>query len=388
MKRFCILVLLTFLCGSAWALELTPDVRAGLDLMNNGRLLEAYTYLKETHAKNAADVQATFGLALVKFRIMWLSTYDQSDRKELVGLLDDVEAKTRNHLDNKDMMFYYSAICGIRAQLVATEGDWWEAAKLGKSMKKNTEKLVKMDSDYYPAYYLLGTYNYFADVLPGAVKFLRSLLFIPGGDRNEGLRQLSLAYEKDNAVSVEAGRTMVLIQVYYEKAYPTGVRVADNLLTTYPDNFEVGIYKGVGLYYNQSWDKCDEWLHHLRDELLAYSREHKDLPQHDGVVPLYVPMERESRYWIARSLIQRRRYAEARELLAALASAPVDQPYWLKRWVYLSLAQLDYLDGRSESAERWLDPVLRDMDVKNSHDKAEIMKKKKGRVGMFETDFQ
>ncbi len=66
----------------------------------------------------------------------------------------------------------------------------------------------------------------------------------------------------------------------------------------------------------------------------------------------------------------------------------MDQPYWLKRWTYISLAQLDYLDGKSESAERWLDPVLRGMDVKDSHDKAELVKKKKGRVGMFEIDFQ
>lgn len=388
LQRLSLIVLLVLLCHPLSALEVSKDVQAGLDLLNNGRLLESYAFLKEYHAKNPQDVQATFVLSLVKFRIMWLSTYNATDRKELVGLLDDVEAKTKNHLNEKDKMFYYSAICGIRAQLVATEGDWWETAKLGKSMKKNTEKLVKMDPEYYPAYYLLGTYNYFADVLPSAVKFFRSLLFIPGGDRNEGLRQLNLAYQKANGVSVEAGRTMVLIQVYYEKAYPTGVNIADDLLSKYPDDFEVGLYKGVGLYYNQSWDKCDEWLHHLRDEVLAYSREHKDLPQHDGAVPVYVPMERESRYWIARSLIQRHRYAEARELLAALAAAPVDQPYWLKRWVYLSLAQLDYFDGKGQSAERWLGPVLKGMDVKDSHKKADIVKRKKGKVGMFEIDFQ
>lgn len=388
LRRFAFLGLALLLCASATAFDVSPETQTGLDLLNNGRVLESYAQMKDVHAKHPADVQATFVLALVKFRIMWLSTYSPADRKELVGLLDDVEAKTKNHLDNKDQMFYYSAICGIRAQLVATEGDWWATAKLGKSMKKNTESLVKMDSNYYPAYYLLGTYNYFADVLPSAVKFFRSLLFIPGGDKNEGLRQLNLAYQKANAVSVEAGRTMVLIQIYYEKSYPTGINMADDLLSKYPDDYEVGLYKGVGLYYNQSWEKCDDWLRHLRDEVLAYSNEHKDLPLRDGVVPVYVPMERESRYWVARSLIQRKRYTEARELLAALAAAPVDQPYWLKRWVYLSLAQLDYIDGKGGSAGKWLDPVQKSMDVKDSHNKADIVKKKKGKVGMFEIDFQ
>ncbi len=152
--------------------------------------------------------------------------------------------KAKNHLDNKDMMFLLlrhlrnsRAACCHRGRLVGDSQAW-------QVHEEEHGKLVKMDPEYYPAYYLLGTSNYFADVLPSAVKFFRSLLFYSGGDRNEGLRQLNLAYEKNNAVSVEAGRTMVLIQVYYEKAYPTGVRMADNVLATYPDDYEVGFIQG------------------------------------------------------------------------------------------------------------------------------------------------
>lgn len=384
--RFVLFLLaLLLLVSNASALELSEKVNEGLDLMNHGKLIESYSLLKNLHSSNPKDVQTSFILALVKFRIMWLSTFNAADRKELVGLLDSVDAAATAHLSDKDMLFYHAAVKGMKAQLVATEGDWWQTAQLGKDMKKSAEQLKKMDATYSPADYLLGSYNYFADAISGTVKFVRSLFFIPGGDRAGGIRQLLSSYQKPNPVSAEAGRTLVLIYVYYEKEYPYGIRMADNFLARYPGNLEVGLYKGVGLYFNQSWTKSEEWLRSLRGQILDYSHQHVT---GDRVVDVYLPMERETRYWIARTLFQEKRYDEARAMLNELADSKVDQPYWLKRWVYLSLAQMEYLDGKSESAERYLAPVLKGMDVKDSHKKAELLRAKKGRVDMFAIDFQ
>src|SRR5207253_2769147 len=126
---------------------------------------------------------------------------------------------------------------GIRAQLAARENEWWQTAKLGKEMKKSCEHILQTDPTYYPADYLLGSYNYFADVLPAHIKFIRTLLFLPGGDREKGLRELMTSYQKNNVVSAEAGRTLALIYIYYEKEYPEAVKICDNMLAQYPESY-------------------------------------------------------------------------------------------------------------------------------------------------------
>src|SRR5262249_38642967 len=106
------------------------------------------------------------------------------------------------------------------------------------------------------------------------------------------------------------------------------------------------------------------------------------------VVPVYAPMERETRYWMARNLIQLKRYEQALEILDSLQASTSDQPYWLRRWINLSLAQLAYHNDDETKAKGLIDRVLQADDVKDSHDKARILEKKKGNVDTFEIDFQ
>ena len=44
-----------------------------------------------------------------------------------------------------EALFYYTGVYGMRAQLAATENEWWSTAQLGKKMKRNAEMLVKKD---------------------------------------------------------------------------------------------------------------------------------------------------------------------------------------------------------------------------------------------------
>ena len=74
---------------------------------------------------------------------------------------------------------------------------------------------------------------------------------------------------------------------------------------------------------------------------------------------LYLPMEREVRYWTARSLIQQKEYNQAREILEELNDPPVHQPWWIMRGIYLSLAQIYFIQNEPEHAEALVKKVLR-----------------------------
>ena len=384
-----ILISICFLIGphlsSASSPELPSELQPPLKLFNDGQLLEAYALLNQLQNDHSASKEFLFLKAMTKWRMMWLSTYNASDRQEILDLLDKVDQLCLPKLkEDPTSLFYHAASTGLRAQIAATDGDWWKTASLGKRMKNHALDILAKDPDFYPAYYLLGSYNYFADALPGYLKFLRVLVFVPGGDRKEGLKQLQIAFEKGDITESEAGTTLTIINTYYERKFENGKTMCETLLQRYPHSFDIALYKGINLYYLEDFEASVSWLQNLHGQILEYSTKHES---NGSIVPVYRPMEREIRYWIARGLIQQKKYEEAREVLSKLASPAVHQPYWLLRGVYLSLAQIDYKMDRPEYALGWITKVLKWQDVKESHDKAKVLKKRKGNVGTFEIDF-
>jgi hypothetical protein len=382
--RYWILFLL--LPNLLWASspQLSPKLQPSLQLLNNGQILEALSALNEMDETDVDVTQYLFLKAMTKFKIAWLSTYSQQDLKDIEDLLDKIQDRTLPKIEeDNEARFFYAASIGLRAQISATEGDWWQTAKLGKQMKNEATVIIEKDPDYYPAYYLLGSYNYFADALPGYLKFLRLLVFLPGGDRKEGLKQLTLSYEKGGIVEDEAGRTLAIIYTYYEQDFEQGKEMTEKILDRYPLSYDTALYKGIDLYFSKQWEDAVQWFEKLRSELVEYSARNESP---DEVVPVYRPMENEIRYWIARTKIQQGKTAEAREILMELANPPVRQPYWLLRGVYLSLAQLDYLSNEEGRANGYVYRVLSWQDAKDAHEKAKKLRKKKGKVETFDID--
>src|SRR5262249_11184097 len=119
----------------------------------------------------------------------------------------------------------------------------------------------------------------------------------------------------------------------------------------------------------------------------AYSSLHPE-NKSDDVVTVYAPLNSEALYWSARDYIQLGQYDDARKLLTDLSDPPSRQPYWLMPAIYLSLAQIEYHAANVDEGDRLLEQVLTWKDLKDSHDKARLLKKKKERVGTFDLDFQ
>ncbi len=373
--------------------ELDPDLISGVQLMNNGQFLECYSFFKHYTEQHPENDKALFLLAMIQWKMMWISSYTKPERDDLGKLIDRVESSFSARAEkDPDALFFYTATIGLRASVATWESQWWDAAQLGKKMKVNASKLVKLNPENYDSYCLLGSYNYFADALPGYIKFVRSLLFLPSGSKTEGLKQLIVADQKGSVTSGEAGRTLSLIYTYFEKQHEYGVKMCDNVLTLYPENYEVGLYKGVNLYFQKEWQQSGDWFQHVNEQVLSYSKKHIE-PESNGarstdpIVPVYRPLEREARYWVGRNLIQQGRYEEAKSILEKLANPEVHQPYWLMRGVFLSLAQIEYEENHPDKADVLIQRVLKWPDVKDSHDKAKILKKKKKEVGTFDIDF-
>src|SRR5262245_16665467 len=118
MRLYVLLFLLIASSCLAEEITLPSELIQPLAQMNNGHLLEAYSELKTYSHENPDDRAAIFLLAFVKLKMMWLSTYSNSDKNELQELFELIEKQTTPDIeDDNEALFLYTGLLGMRAQL-------------------------------------------------------------------------------------------------------------------------------------------------------------------------------------------------------------------------------------------------------------------------------
>ena len=80
-------------------------------------------------------------------------------------------------------------------------------------------------------------YRYYADIAPAALRMLRWLLLLPGGDRAEGLRQIDRgARSRPARAAAKPTYQLHLIYLWYEKRFDRRARARQRLQRRYPHN--------------------------------------------------------------------------------------------------------------------------------------------------------
>ena len=105
----------------------------------------------------------------------------------------EAERMTQANPDRSEAWFYLGAAYGVRAQFRVHRVERLAAARDGKRIKASLERALAIDPAMHDAEFGIGMYRYYADVAPAFFRFLRVLLLLPGGDREDGLRQLERA---------------------------------------------------------------------------------------------------------------------------------------------------------------------------------------------------
>src|SRR4029078_800448 len=91
------------------------------------------------------------------------------------------------------------------------------AARDGTRIKEALEQALAIDPGMQDAYFGIGLYHYYADVAPTALKVLRWLLLMPGGDRVEGMREMLLARNRGALLRDEADYQLHWLYLWYER---------------------------------------------------------------------------------------------------------------------------------------------------------------------------
>ena len=132
--------------------------------------------------------------------------------------------------------FYLGAAYGSRVQYHAQRFEFLAAARDGKRAKQALEKALSLDSQIQDANFGVGMYEYYADIAPAVLKILRWLLFLPGGDKVKGQRQMIQTRNDGILLKSEAAYQLHLVYLWYENNPDGALALLQELRARYPHN--------------------------------------------------------------------------------------------------------------------------------------------------------
>jgi tetratricopeptide (TPR) repeat protein len=213
-----------------------PALHEGLALLHDGRFDEA----EASFARSGGRPEA---IAFFRaFAVYWRLLYDDENPSLQAALetrlLETIsraeEALARDPADPEATLFAGSARL-LLGELRASQKKYFAAGSEAKKAKRLLEAGTRAAPVAADAAFGLGTYNYMADRLPAFVKGLRAILFLPGGDREIGLQQLSRAAGTSRYFRLEA--RILLSTIYaskHERLYADAEREVRTALAEKP----------------------------------------------------------------------------------------------------------------------------------------------------------
>jgi tetratricopeptide (TPR) repeat protein len=146
--------------------------------------------------------------------------------------------------------FYLGGAYGTRVLLRGHRGQYVSAARDGKRIHDSLRLAISLDPTIGDAYFGMGLYHYYAAIAPRAARFLSMLMFLPGGDRAGGLKEMEQTRSHGMLLRGEADYQLHLIYLWYERQQATALRLIEGLRTRYPGNpvFHIRLAEVQGLY--------------------------------------------------------------------------------------------------------------------------------------------
>ena len=228
-------VLLSVPAPHAAAQTPRDQIAAGYELLHRGDAAAATRHFEALQKTAPNDLAVRFGWLMAENeRIDFDAGRVPAFEKALDAIIESADTRYGRTHEDTEALFYLANAHLLRAAFrFDHDRGMWGAARDGANAKSYIDKYVKKYPDDADAYFVLGTYNYFADILPTFFKVVRVFLFIPAGNRVEGLKQIERATR-----STFFGPTarLLLMDVYneFEGRPDDAIKLGEGLRNQYP----------------------------------------------------------------------------------------------------------------------------------------------------------
>ena len=249
------------------------------------------------------------------------------------------EAWTTRAPRDAEAWFYLGGAYAARVQWRVLREEKLAAARDGKRIRDALEEAIALDPALNDAYFGMGMYKYYAAVAPAVARFLRFLLLLPGGDRDEGLREMLRARNKGQLLQGEADYQLHIIYLWYERQTERALQLLRGLHDQYPGNplFLAQIAEIQDTYQHDISASLATWR-----SLLAAARERR--------VNASALAEAQARLGMAKQLEAIYQTDQAIEHLAAVVAAKPQAPFGALARAHLRLGEANDRLGQREEA--------------------------------------
>ena len=164
------------------------------------------------------------------------TTKDEALLTKINAAIASAEAWVAREPRRAEAWFYLGGSYGTRVLFRGHRGQYLAAARDGKRIHDSLQQAIKLDPTIGDAYFGLGLYHYYAAIAPRAARILTMLLFLPGGDRAGGLKEMEQTRSKGLLLRGEADYQLHLIYLWYERQPMTALHLIQQLRTRYSHN--------------------------------------------------------------------------------------------------------------------------------------------------------
>jgi tetratricopeptide repeat protein len=250
--------------------------------------------------------------------------------------IEHAEAWTERAPRDAEAWFYLGGAYAARVQFRVLRNEKLAAARDGKRIRQSLDQAIALDPALDDAYFGIGMYKYYAAVAPAAARFLRVLLLLPGGNKEEGLREMLRARNKGRLLQGEADYQLHIIYLWYERQTDRALQLLRSMHERYPGNplFPAQIAEIQDTYEHDVSASLASWR-----ALLAAAREHH--------VNAALLAEVQARLGIARQLEALHQSDLAIEQLNAIVALKPQAPF-----ASLALAHLRLGEARDRMGDR------------------------------------
>jgi tetratricopeptide (TPR) repeat protein len=233
---------LLILCSSAAAADGAQNsaIDAAFDRLHRGDPDGAYRQFEMLATADPHDLSAVHGLLwALGARTRWERGLVQAYEERLDRFIADAEG--RHHLTASDVAvrFYLAQGYMLRARYrLDQDKGIWSAARDAARARTHIVAYLQQHPEHGDAYLTLGLYNYYVDIAPTIVRFVRTLLFLPSGDRTQGLDELRRAATTGRWFAAPAREALLEIYGRYEHRPDLARAAGEPLVAQYPGNLD------------------------------------------------------------------------------------------------------------------------------------------------------
>jgi len=138
--------------------------------------------------------------------------------------------------DSAEMEFYAGMADAQAARLYGLRGENRATARAGVRARQSFLRALELDPQLADADFGLGLYNYYVDTLSAFAKMLRFFMGIPGGSKQEGVRQLEHAIASGVLTPTIARIYLALNLHRYDEQYARAIQFLNPVARKYPSN--------------------------------------------------------------------------------------------------------------------------------------------------------